>query len=45
MPDLIGVAAGAFADPAFPAPSQSVWQERRHPWVTDLWRDNASEET
>ena len=33
MPDLIGVAVGAFADPSFPAPTQSVWNERRHPWV------------
>ena len=33
-PDLIGVAVGAFADPSFPAPTQSVWEEHRHPWVT-----------
>lgn len=32
-PDLIAVAVGAFADPAFPAPVKSVWTERRHPWV------------
>jgi len=33
MPELIAVAAGAFADPSFPVPTQSVWNERRHPWV------------
>jgi hypothetical protein len=34
MPDLIAVAVGAFADPAFPSPSQQVYQETRHPWVS-----------
>lgn len=33
-PEEIAVAVGAFADPSFPAPTQSVWNERRHPWVT-----------
>lgn len=33
-PDTIGVAVGAFADPGFPAPTWSVYEERRHPWVT-----------
>ena len=28
------VPVGAFADPAFPAPSVSVYEERRHPWVS-----------
>jgi hypothetical protein len=32
-PDLIAVATGAFADPAFPAPTQAVHGESRHPWV------------
>ena len=32
-PELIAVAVGSFADPAFPAPSQSVYNERRHLWV------------
>ncbi len=27
------VAIGAFADPHFPAPTVSVWEETRHPWV------------
>ena len=33
-PDLIAVPVGAFADPTFPAPSVSVWESRKHPWVT-----------
>jgi hypothetical protein len=33
QPDLIAVPVGAFADPAFPAPTVSVWESRRHPWV------------
>jgi hypothetical protein len=28
------VAVGAFADPAFPPPQDSVYDCRRHPWVT-----------
>ena len=32
-PAAVAVAVGAFADPSFPAPTQSVWNERRHPWV------------
>jgi len=27
------VPVGAFADPAFPPPRVSVYEERRHPWV------------
>ena len=38
-PDAVGVAVGAFADPAFPAPSQSVFNERRHAWVPPLGGD------
>ena len=33
FPDLIAVAIGAFADPAFPAPQYSVWEQRKHRWV------------
>jgi hypothetical protein len=33
QPDLVAVAIGAFADPSFPQPTISVWEERRHPWV------------
>jgi len=36
LPDAIAVAVGSFADPAFPAPSQSVYDQRRHPWVPAL---------
>lgn len=32
-PGVIAVALGAFADPAFPAPSQAVYRERRHAWA------------
>ena len=31
---LIGVPVGAFANPAFPAPNISVFEECMHPWVT-----------
>jgi hypothetical protein len=33
FPDLVAVAVGNFADPAFPAPRISVYERRRHPWV------------
>jgi hypothetical protein len=33
MPGWIAVAVGSFADPAFPAPSQSVYEHRRHSCV------------
>jgi hypothetical protein len=32
-PGVIAIAVGAFADPSFPAPSKSVFEEHRHPWV------------
>jgi hypothetical protein len=32
-PDLVGVSVGAFADPAFPPPTYSVYERRRHPWA------------
>lgn len=35
MPDAVAVAVGAFADPGFPAPSQAVYGQHRHPWVRD----------
>lgn len=34
LPHLVGVAAGAFADPAFPMPDQAVWSQDRHAWLT-----------
>ncbi|MDQ3245595.1 MAG: GFA family protein [Pseudomonadota bacterium] len=39
MPDLVAIPVGAFADPAFPPPRFSVWEERKHPWVTILGDD------
>jgi len=32
-PDLIVVAVGAFADPSFPPPTESLYESRRHPWL------------
>lgn len=32
--DFVAVTVGSFADPTFPAPSVSGYEERRHPWVT-----------
>jgi hypothetical protein len=34
MPHLIGVAVGAFADPSFPSPQQSVWTRDKHCWIS-----------
>ena len=34
FPGLIAVAIGTFADPNFPPPTISVWEETRHAWVT-----------
>lgn len=31
--DFVYVAVGAFADPSFPPPRVSVYEERRHPWA------------
>ncbi len=33
-PDVIAVPIGAFADPAFPPPRVSVYESRRHAWLT-----------
>ncbi len=35
-PGQIAVAYGAFADPDLPVPSQEVFTEHRHPWVSPL---------
>jgi len=32
-PDMIGVGVGAFADPSFPMPDQSVSDDLRHAWI------------
>jgi hypothetical protein len=34
--ESVGVAVGAFADPLFPVPQVSVYDSRRHPWVSLL---------
>lgn len=34
LPGFTTVAVGAFADPHFPPPHVSVYEERRHPWIT-----------
>lgn len=33
VPDVVAVPVGAFADPSFPAPTVSVFESRRHPWL------------
>jgi hypothetical protein len=33
-PDLVAVPVGAFADPSFPPPTVSVYESRRHPWLS-----------
>jgi hypothetical protein len=33
MPEISGVPVGAFADPAFPQPIRSVYEQGKHPWV------------
>lgn len=35
-PELIYVAVGAFADPGFPPPRVSVYEDRQHPWTAAL---------
>lgn len=34
FPDFLGIAVGAFGDPAFTRPVVSVWEQTRHPWVS-----------
>lgn len=34
QPDVVAVALGAFADPGFPPPRFSVYESRKHDWVT-----------
>lgn len=31
--ETVAIPVGAFADPAFPAPTVSVYEERMHAWV------------
>ena len=32
-PAMIGVALGAIADPTYPPPIRSVWEQSRHGWI------------
>jgi hypothetical protein len=46
-PDLVVVMTGAFADPSFPAPTESGYTARRHRWVElpqGIQRDDAWDE-
>ncbi len=33
MPEVVVIPIGAFADPAFPSPQVSVYEDRKHAWV------------
>jgi hypothetical protein len=33
-PNVVAVPVGVFAEPSFPQPSFSVWESRKHVWVT-----------
>jgi hypothetical protein len=33
MPNIVGVALGAFADPEFAQPTQAVWTRDKHHWL------------
>lgn len=39
MPGVIAIPMGAFADPKFPSPRFSVYEERKHAWVAVLGDD------
>jgi hypothetical protein len=39
LPSLVAVPIGAFADPKFPSPHFSVYEERKHSWVAVLGDD------
>src|SRR4029077_3575338 len=41
--ELIAVPIGAFADPSFQAPRASVYESRRHPWVSVPAADRADD--
>lgn len=32
-PDFIGVAVGSFADPSYPHPTMSIWEQTKHRWT------------
>ena len=33
LPSLIGVAVGALADPKYPVPAKSIFEQSKHDWV------------
>lgn len=33
LPDCVAIPVGAFAEPGFPAPTVSAYEERMHAWV------------
>lgn len=33
QPDVVAIPVGAFADPSFPSPQYSVYEERMHSWI------------
>jgi hypothetical protein len=33
IPEMVAVPVGAFADPSFPAPIRSIYENRQHAWV------------
>ena len=33
LPGHVGIAVGTFADPSFPSPVRSVWEQSRHTWT------------
>lgn len=33
MSDVLAVGVGGFADPTFPMPARTVYDEHRHPWI------------
>jgi hypothetical protein len=41
-PTMLGIPVGAVADAGFPAPVRSVWEDRKHPWVTIPTPSNTS---
>jgi hypothetical protein len=43
-PDMIGIHAGCFADPDFPAPNRAAWVKRKHRWVVLPEVDEAFDE-
>jgi hypothetical protein len=36
LPGMVAVAVGAFADPSFPPPALSGFEQRRHQWIEPL---------